>query len=250
MMIGDRSTVAQRLTQLVDLPEVIVTLDSRWMPRGAPILKSDGVWDVTPAEEVKIDRLNDLILPEESEQLRHWWLAASGTANTPNWDIASTCEIDGKSGLLLIEAKAHEMELRGEEKGKKLNPTATDSSFANHLQIGRAIADAAAGFQQATSRPWAISRDQRYQMSNRFATACKITEIGYPVVLVYLGFLNAHEMSDQGLPFKMHDQWDLQVKMHSKPLFPEDVWNNHWNINGQKFVPLIRSIEWEFEAKV
>jgi hypothetical protein len=32
-------------------------------------------------------------------------------ANTPNWDLAFGCEIAGKTGLILVEAKANEPEL-------------------------------------------------------------------------------------------------------------------------------------------
>jgi hypothetical protein len=61
-------------------------------------------------------------------------------------------------------------------------------------------------------------------------------------VLVYLGFLKAEEMVDKGKPFADHSEWDQLVKAHSAPLFPPDVWNRHWTVNGQPFIPLIRSL--------
>lgn len=243
MMIGDRVTVADGLTRLVGLPEVVVSHADRWMPRGMPTQSSHGTWDVTPADEVKLDHPNDLLRPEEPEQLRRWWIATVGKANTPNWDIASTCTVDGQNGLLLIEAKAHDVELRGEEKGKELDAKASDNSFANHVQIGRAIADAAATFQRSTGRAWAISRDNRYQMSNRFASACKLTEMGYAVVLVYLAFLNAEEMRDRGEPLTSTTQWQALVDQHSSSLFSTEVWNRQWEVNGRLFIPLIRAVE-------
>lgn len=48
--------------------------------------------------------------------------------------------------------------------------------------------------------PWAISRDSRYQKSNRFAWACKLAGLGLPVVLMYLGFVRADEMRDRRAP--------------------------------------------------
>ena len=39
-------------------------------------------------------------------QLENWWLAHPKGANTPNWDIALGCEIEGKPGLILVEAGA------------------------------------------------------------------------------------------------------------------------------------------------
>lgn len=250
MMIGDRAAVAERLTRLAGWPEVVVSPDARWMPCGVPIQNTDGAWDVTPADEAKLDQRNELLRPEESEQLRRWWLAHSGQANTPNWDIASTCTVAGKAGLLLIEAKAHDMELRGEEKGKELDAQASENSFANHVQIGRAIADVAAGLQRSTGLACAISRDRRYQMSNRFASAGKLTEMGYAVVLVYLGFLNATEMRDCGQPFQSLTEWQALVEQHSAPLFPKELWNRRWNVHGQPFIPLIRAVECPFEVNL
>jgi hypothetical protein len=55
-------------------------------------------------------------------------------------------------------------------------------------------------------------------MSNRFAWTWKLTECGIPVVLVYLGFLNASEMADLGEPFSSQDSWEALVMTHSAPL--------------------------------
>jgi hypothetical protein len=247
MMHGERSAVADRLTRLVDLPDVVVTQESRWMPRGLPVQRSDGSWDVSPATEAKLDEPNELIAANESKALSTWWLAHSEKANTPNWDIASTCKVSGKNGLLLVEAKAHSGELAGEGRGKKLDPDASDNSFANHLKIGNAISDAAARYQRSTGLPFAISRDQRYQMSNRFAMASKLAEMGYAVVLVYLGFLNAREMAGRDLLTSL-EQWEKLVTDHSVVLFPKALWGQRMTLNGHPFIPIIRTSKWSFEA--
>jgi hypothetical protein len=247
-MDGPRAEVVGRLTRLVGLPDVVVTPDSRWLPRGIPVQTPDGSWDSSPAQEAKLDQPNELLAANESEQLRNWWLAHSGKANTPNWDIASTCKVSGKNGLLLVETKAHAAELAGEEKGKEPKPNASDKSFANHLKIGHAISDAAAHFQRSTGLPCAISRDQRYQMSNRFAMASKLTEMGYAVVLVYLGFLDAREMGVGRELFTSPEQWANLVTQHGAVLFPKTLWGQEWSLNDQPFIPLIRSLEWPFES--
>jgi hypothetical protein len=61
------------------------------------------------------------LLPADvREKLKRWWLSVpSNNPRTPNWDIASTCTIEGKTGILLIEAKAHDQELIKEETGRK-----------------------------------------------------------------------------------------------------------------------------------
>jgi hypothetical protein len=80
-------------------------------------------------------------------------------------------------------------------------------------------------------------------MSNRFAWACKLTELGMPVILVYLGFLSATEMQDLGEPLPSAVEWEALVRAHGKDLVPEPVWNQTIQVNGQQLVPLIRSTE-------
>jgi hypothetical protein len=80
-------------------------------------------------------------------------------------------------------------------------------------------------------------------MSNRFAWAWKLADLGIPVILVYLGFLNAREMSDKGKPFVDHADWECAVKRHSQPLFIPEVWAHRLAIGEVPFVPLIRSLD-------
>ena len=228
---GAPGQVAENLTQLIS-PFGSVSPADRWMPQGF-----DNI------EEAQLDSVPGLLDPKAAAELREWWLAAkTPTARTPNFDIASTCTIQGKLGLLLIEAKAHDEELKKETAGKKRRE-ASQGSVANHEKIAAAIASTRDGFQEATSLEWHISRDSHYQMSNRFAWSGKLTELGFAVALVYLGFLNAQEMKDKGNPFADHADWKRIVKAHSKPLFPPKVWNRQWTINGRPFIPLIRPSE-------
>ena len=110
LLDGNRDEVAERLTQLVGFPGVAVSTDDKWMPYGKPVYKN-GWWDDTPAIEVQLDKADNFISSEIQYKLHNWWLAAHRGARTPTWDIASTCKIMGKQGLLLFEAKAHENEL-------------------------------------------------------------------------------------------------------------------------------------------
>lgn len=239
MTAGTRAEVSARLTELASWPGVVVAPDDHWMPRGVPVQRSDGTRDVAPADEARLDVPNELLSAAESSALKDWWLEHPGKANTPNWDIASTCSFHGRKGLLLVEAKAHLEELAGEEHGKSLNPKASGDSFANHQNIGRAIADTAAEYQRFTGFPWAISRDRCYQMSNRFAMAGKLAEMGYPVVLVYLGFVVAEEMTGRTL-IEDESTWRTSVLEHSRHMVPERAWDHEWSIQDQPFVPRIR----------
>ena len=223
---GTKEQVARRLTSIIDNPRGWVSPSDRWMPIG---------FEAT--EEAQLHKAESLIASSVDRlALKKWWLAdPKPTSRTPTWDIVSTCSIGGKAGLLLIEAKAHQAELIAETRGKKLNK---NSNEANHRSIGRAIDEANEGLQLATKMDWHLSSARCYQMSNRFAWAWKLCMLGYPVALVYLGFIGAREMPK---PFSQKDDWDNLVKGHSAPLFRSEIWNRGLDINGSTFLPLIRT---------
>ena len=229
---GSADEVAARLTSLAT-PFARVSADDRWMPQG-----------FDERQEAQLHKALRLVDPGIGARLGAWWLApASRRARTPNFDIASTCTIDDRPGLLLVEAKAHDEELNKETAGRSLTADASDSRRASHETIAAAIRSACSGLSEASSLPWRISRDSHYQMSNRFAWSWKLTALGIPVVLVYLGFLKAGEMDDRGQPFASHEDWERLVKAHSRPLFPPEVWGRNWIVSGLPFIPLIRSME-------
>lgn len=233
---GTSDQVAARLTALA-APFATVAADDRWMPQG---------FDVP--DEAQLQNAPRLLEPNVGFRLAEWWLPPNRhDAQTPNFDIASTCTINAKRGLLLVEAKAHDRELIDERSGKKLLPTASDASRASHVTIGDAIANAREDLGRSTGHPWHISRDARYQMSNRFAWAWKLTELDVSVVLIYLGFLSADEMADRGQPLEGHVEWDALVKTESASLFPAEVWGRKWNLNGGTLVPLIRSVAMRYD---
>lgn len=229
---GTADEVAATLTALVE-PFATVSSDDFWMPVG-----------FAQVQEAELNKAPRLLSAAIRAQLGAWWLPADRqTARTPNFDIASTCTVGGQPGLLLVEAKAHAQELRKEESGRVLDADDSEDRRASHGTIGTAIAEAAAGLALATGVPCHISRDSHYQMANRFAWAWKLTELGVPVVLVYLGFLNADEMQDRGAPFACHADWQQLVQAHSAKLFDVDPWERAWTCNGHSLVPLIRSTE-------
>ena len=243
---GNHEEVADCLTRLVDLPDVVVSSDDKWMPYGKPV-RRNGVWDKSPANEAQLDKARNLMSEENRRHLREWWLAAwgrGGRVTTPNWDIASTCRIEGQPGLLLIEAKAHENEL--DAVGKRLSGNASENSQKNHTRIGRAIRQARTELQTVTGGQWAISRDNFYQLSNRFAWSWKLVSIGIPVVLLYLGFLSAEDMSRDGPLFRSAVDWEQTVKGHCHGIVPDTCWSQRWDFGGVPFYPLIRVVDQPF----
>ncbi len=245
LTLGTRDEVAARLTELMQ-PFGAVGQSDKWLP--------DGHDHTTEPELHK----SALLLPETVRfKLGEWWLTPGNVHRRgPTFDIASTCKIDGETvpGLMLIEAKAHEEELSKEAAGRKeirankggIPPKTSQREHQRrqHAQIGEAIGTACEVLSSATAVRWTISHRSHYQMANRFAWAAKLTELGVPVVLIYLGFLNAREMTSSGLTtFATHEQWTNAVRIHSEPLFPFTVWNNRWACNGHAMIPLIRSVD-------
>jgi len=226
-------------TDTLVAPFAEISANHAWMPVGFDNLT-----------EAQLHNAPRLLEGRNSDALHNWWLVRKGNAKTPHIDIASTCTIEGRPGLLLVEAKAHDEELIQECAGKRLDEHASAGSAANHERIGIAIAEACTGLAAATKLVWQISRDSHYQMSNRFAWSWKLTELGVPVILVYLGFLNADEMVDRGKPFQGHRDWEALVKAQSTQLFPASVWGQPWRANGQAFVPLIKSFELALDHEV
>ncbi len=239
LMSGTAEEVAQQLSSLIE-PWGKVQATDRWMPNG-----------FVQHEEAQLHKA-EKIIPDwgERDSLLNWWLAVPGTPRTtPNWDIASTCTIQGKPGILLIEAKAHDAELRNEERGKPLggedNKGVLTDSRRNHVRIGSCIQEASLALSEQTGLSWALSRDWNYQMANRFAWAWKLLELGKPVILIYLGFLACDEMRKDPTqtPIVSKDDWQQMIEAHSRTLFPCEVWNREWHVHGQSFIPLIRTLD-------
>ena len=230
---GAPGQVASRLNALAE-PWGSVSADDHWMPEG-----------FCRIEEAQLDKAAKLLPKQDRDKLRNWWLAVSRrNTRTPTWDVASTCTVDGHKGLLLVEAKTHTQELKIEDHVK--------ARGLNRARIAECIEEANSGLARWTELGWALSHEHRYQMANRFAWSWKLTELGYPIILVYLGFLRAEEMRKgrKQTPFNSHADWEGFLKSHSQPLFPDEAWDRQWDIHGQPFVPRICSIKIRYDGPI
>lgn len=242
---GPREVVASRLTSLISDWGTVSETDT-WMPLGFE--------DTSEAQLEKHQLFKD---KDIRKVLKEWWFAKPKVkSQSPNFDLASTCMIGNVQGLLLVEAKAHAPELAKEVKGKRLHPSASADSLRNHAKIGESIAEANEGLQNQTSLSWGLSRDTHYQISNRFAWSWKLLQLGVPIILVYLGFLNANEMDvSDGIGKNMkvlpnHQTWSNLVYDHSSIVVPKEVWNSKHIIHGQPFIPLIKSVKIPFDEPI
>lgn len=220
-----REAFSSSLTALIQDSGAVITVHDQWMPIG---------YDAS--REAKLDR-NDLgvLTPKMMEELAAWWLVHRRGANVPNWDLAASCVVDGKKGLLLIEAKANKAELKNG--GKRLGRSVSKNQEENHAQIGRAIEEARKALCQIAPAVH-ISRERNYQFSNRVAFAWKLATFSIPVVLVYLGFLGDNDMPQ---PFCNNDHWQFTVRNHIKNVFPEELIEGKINCGPASIQILIRS---------
>ena len=148
----------------------------------------------------------------------------------PTWDLICECLVDGRPGLLLVEAKAHEQELgrqgkliangdgryvslRDLERSPTRMSAGTVRSLVNHGYIGRCIDEARDGLRRFLPE-LAISRDSNSQLSNRIASAWKVADCGMPAVLLYLGFTGDEGMRSEGTPLQDREHWRSLVRSH------------------------------------
>lgn len=241
---GSREVVASRLTSLISDWGTVSEADT-WMPLGFE--------DTTEAQLDKHQFFKD---KDIKKVLKEWWFARSNRSHSPNFDIVSTCMIGNVQGILLVEAKAHVAELTKEKGGKVLSKSASANSLKNHAKIGKSIAEANVGLHNQTSLSWGLSRDSHYQMSNRFAWSWKLLQLGVPVILVYMGFLEAYEMgSGAGKKRNQkvlidHQMWRNLVYDHSSAVVPKEAWEAELCIYGKSFIPLIRSVKIAFNEPI
>jgi len=216
---------------LQSLVEPYATIDPArhmWMPKG-----------LSQPQEAKLGETPGFLSFGQREVVTEWWLAVRGGANTPNWDIACTATIGGREGLILVEAKAHANELKTNGKPDRGNED-------NHARIAAAIGEANRGLNSILPG-WALSRDSHYQLCNRFAWSWKIASLGFPVILLYLGFEHAEEMHDQGPPIADAGAWVGLVKDYGRGIVPEAAWENELLVTGTPLRPLIRSLRLDLQ---
>ena len=215
----DRPEFPSELVAL--LPAVPIQLsESQWLPRG-----------FREPDEARLERFGPVWQPSNPawRKLADWWLAHKQGANTPNWDIALGCTIENRPGLVLVEAKANWPELKSE--GKIRRKGASQNSLENHQHIGRAIDEACSGWQRIAPG-MEFSRDSHYQLANRLAFAWKLATLGFPVVLLYLGFTGDTGIEDVGPAFNNDADWNRAFAEYTNGIVPLDLLGRRLDVDG------------------
>ena len=228
---GSREQVAHRLTRLVEPYAEIDAQRDTWMPRG-----------FLEPKESTLEENDKLLPPGMCRELTNWWLAKPRGATKPTWDIASTAMIGERKGIILVEAKAHHAELSDAGKSPGSNPSNVDSIRAAICQANAGLGGAQAG--------WNLTTDSHYQLCNRFAWSWKIASLGVPVILVYLGFQNAAEMTDQGQPFRSAIEWSDVIRSHADGIVPSTAWDRLMDVNGTPMRAIIKAVDlnWSMDS--
>ena len=205
------------LGQRPDFPEVITDLLKNY------VLAVSGAdnWQPnpeTPAESELVTfcrtHLAETLGPRLA-LLENWWVPY----RRPQWDLLSTCTIESQPGLLMVEAKANDKELK--PKGKKApKDSAKREKHINHAIIGECIREACDDL-KCRFGGFGISRDSHYQLSNRVAYAWKAAQCGLPVVLLYLGFTGDDGIADAGEPIRDAGHWDQVMGGYMAGIVPE-----------------------------
>lgn len=153
-------------------------------------------------EEIPIDGSIDYCT-----KLNRWWLLRS--ARTPVWDLVCKAEVDGCPGLILVESKAHKNELLKEQ-----DSTRAKKGTPNHERIKQALTLVSNAY------GYDLSPNNHYQIANRIAWSLKLSSMGIPVVLVYLGCIETKEMSisKKDSLIKGLEQWNTILTDYSKEI--------------------------------
>jgi len=190
---------------------------------------------MSPKEAELKDFLKNTEWENLTDPIINWWLdIIKPNTRTPNWDFISTCTINGKKGLLLVEAKAHSKEI-------KENDRCGSKNESNQNKIETAINQAKDNINMNNSFSISISRDKCYQLSNRIAHAWWLASQGVPVILLYLGFLNCDEMKENGNIFKDDLEWQECFKNYSSKVGVNCLINESINCNKSEFKLICRS---------
>jgi hypothetical protein len=214
----EQPSFAGELLELLRSVPCQLTPTSRWEPRG-----------YAHRGEARLSQFGPAVLPDiDWSGFAAWWLDHGGS--TPTWDIAMQCDVGGRPGLVLVEAKAHVSELSTDGKpvarenvAKPRSERSVANSAANHEQIGVAIREA-----QNALAPLipgiAINRDAHFQLSNRIAFGWKLTRMGIPTVLLYLGFTGDEGMRTSArTPFADDAHWQTTFRQYLKGVCPASV---------------------------
>lgn len=209
----DRSDFVETINSILQPYNVIVLDTNTVQPKG---LKDDAEYEL----QFFIDKhnLNQHFPPLSNFNFNKWWNPNGGKA--PTWDMVTMCEVNGKKGVLLVEAKAHVGEF--DRKPKRLKVNSSQGSVNNHNNIEKRI-DKACNSLNISNDGFAIAINKHYQLSNRVTFAWQLSQQKVPVVLFYLGFTGDTYFKDY---FEDDSHWEQEFDKYIENVVPKNFINS------------------------
>jgi hypothetical protein len=197
-------------------------------------------------ESVLVGRNEPFLSQSQRDELCTWWVVHRRGAKLPTWDLViSASDASGRPALVLIEAKAHAIELSKSGKAwpQRRKPEQQARSVDNHEKIGRAICEASVNLAR-TVPGILLSRDKSYQFANRIAFAWKLASLGIPIALIYLGFIGDGEIISHAEDcFRMSNDWQDAFRSHTAGHFPAEMHARKIDCGAASFWLLVRDMQ-------
>ena len=152
-----------------------------------------------------------------------WLNGNKDIGRMPKWDIAASCQIEDKNGLILIQAITHEEEFNADDK--------CEATGENRKGIMKAIEECNKDLNLRLDTHVKLSITSNYQLSNHIAYAWKLANLGIPTVLLYLGYIGDNKNYPNNY-IKDHDHWMRILGCFMKgvlPLYPPKISVNDTN---------------------
>ncbi len=187
-------------------------------------------------EEVEIEEYLNIFGHPSSLQLDpKWWMPYKTEKNKrPNWDLLCHVLVDGRPGLLLVEAKAHGDELLMDD--KKAGPyRKSAASVANDRSIRRRISETNQLLNSVYASEFSLTADKHYQLANRIAYLTKLASLGLPTVLLYLGWLMSPDWPGDEIRDQLH--WHEIMNEYMKGLVPPGFPEHVYGLRGGGSMP-------------
>jgi hypothetical protein len=170
-----------------------------------------------------------------------WWFPYKTLRNKrPTWDLLCHILVDNVPGLLLVEAKAHVVEL-SEQDHKSAPLPNSPASVANDKSIRLRICETNRLLSGVCRAEFNLSADSHYQLANRIAYLAKLASHGVPTILVYLGWLKSPDWTEDFL--RDHAHWQEVMQNYMAGIVPPEFPNRVFRFaNGGSMQMLIRSM--------
>jgi hypothetical protein len=171
-----------------------------------------------------------------------WWFPYKNAVNRrPTWDLVCHVHVDGKPGILLVEAKAHVSELSEQDKKSPPNPK-SPRSRANDCSVRLRLCEASLALSNIGLGQFHLSADNHYQLSNRLAYLNKVAGEGVPTILMYLGWLKSPDWPDD--PIRDAKHWRDLVEGYVKAIAPSNfIGKLHQKSGGGSMQMVVRCLE-------